>query len=492
MALLEFNQWILAKEIKFLINLILVLWSLGVNASDLKVLMLKDESKPYAENASGDVLSTFNKAVLGQLLLTTNSFELQAGLLKDWKWSAKDGSYELFLRENLSFHDGSAVKSEDLEFALLRGFFSKQRSFYEIYLGNILGVDKITPGTKYSSGLVEGVKITGPYSIKVKLKNPNPSFLYALTRPYFSFSKKSALNDDLITWKKWPIGAGAFRIESEDEEKITLKKRDDSLKGINQIVLYKKNNLAIMYDISFFPTLQKMKLFKTKDPSAIFTLFFTNQNELSSNRDFRKAIKYGVDKNELIDGDELSKPAFEFLPSTFWKNDSSINVFYDLSKAKSHFLKIPENLRSKIWRIPVFSFGEFSEERKRINGKLKEQFARFGFKVEFYPSSEKFLSKESATESPFGLSGRVCNNVDPLLMFSSFQTKSPYKYDNAQNDSDYDALFNEASKAVSTEQRVETLRKLSRYTIEHDFMVPLYENDQSYYFNPDTVESFGD
>lgn len=49
-----------------------------MESAELKILLVRDGSKPYAENAGGDVLSTFNKAVLGQLLMTADTFELQA------------------------------------------------------------------------------------------------------------------------------------------------------------------------------------------------------------------------------------------------------------------------------------------------------------------------------------------------------------------------------------------------------------------------------
>ena len=115
----------------------------------------------------------------------------------------------------------------------------------------------------------------------------------------------------------------------------------------------------------------------------------------------------------------------------------------------------------------------------------------FGFKVDFFPTDQKFLSKELATQSPISIAGRVCNNVDPLLMFSSFKSESPYQYDNSQNDPAFDGLFEIASKAVSTDDRITTLRKLSKYTLDKNFMIPMYENLQAYYFDPNTIKTFG-
>jgi ABC-type transport system substrate-binding protein len=463
----------------------------AARGSELKILALKDGSNPYSATTSGDVLATFNYAVLGQLLKTNDLYELQPGLLKSWEWDPSDFSYKLYLKEGITFHDGTPIKSSDLEFTLLRGFFSKQHSFYEIYLGNILGVDKIKSGTKFSSGLVEGVEIAGPLSVKVKLKNPNPSFLYSLTVPFFSLVKRSALSDDMITWKSLPIGAGEYRVKNDNQEKTTLERVSNTDKAPNTIHLYKRISEGIRYDISYFDLSQKMKIFSSENPSAIFTLFFTNQNELSANGDFRLALKYGIDRSRLVAENTSLHPAYEFLTTNLWKNDKSLHTGFDLKRAKKYFSRIPQKLKSKTWRIPVFSAGELSEEKRLATTNLTMQFSKFGFKVKFYPSSEKFLSKTTATESPLKFSGRICDNIDPLLMFSSFKTQSPYKYDNSQNDRAYDKLYEEAAKAASTEDRVRTLRNLSKYTVANNFMIPLYESNQLYYYNPETVESFG-
>lgn len=481
----------MVKRINFFILILLMLGSQMANGRTLNVLMVKDGSSPYSEHASGDVLGTFNKAVLGQLLSITNTFELQPELLKSWKWNSSDNSYDLFLRESLFFHDGKPITSVDLEFALLRGFFSSDRSFYEIYLGNILGVEKIKPGTKFSSGIVDGIKITSPLSLKVILKAPNPSFLYSLATPFFSFVEKSALKDDLLTWKKWPIGSGQYIVVGETSEKISLKKNINGSGAIPQSIdIYKKEVPGIQYDLSYSPAKDLNSIYKSKDASLIYTLFFTNQNELSKNSDFRDAIAFGVDRTALVGSDSSSRAALSFLTSAHWM-DPSVKDEYNVEKAKASFSKIPSKLKDKTWKIAVFSYGDFSPEKSHVTNILKTQFSKFGFKTEFIPTSEKFLSKELATECPLKFSGRVSDNVDPLLMYASFKTNSAYRYDNAQNDSYYDQLYDDASKAAGTEERISTLKRLAKYTVEKRFMIPLYEHLQIYYYNQKSIESFG-
>jgi ABC-type transport system substrate-binding protein len=476
-----------------LFALIIIIGSQMAYGKTLKVLMVRDGSSPYSELASGDVLGTFNKAVLGQLLSINDAFELQPELLKSWKWNISDNSYDLYLKENLTFQDGTPITSKDLEFALLRGFFSKENSFYEIYLGNILGVEKIKPSTAFSSGIVDGVKITGPLSIKVILKSPNPSFLYSLATPFFSFVEKSALKDDFLTWKKWPVGAGPYMVENETSEMISLMRNPSSSHAIDSpdsIILYKKDVANAEYDISYSPEKNLNQLYKSRDASLIYTLFFTNQNELSKCKDFRDAIATGINRKELIEADSASRPALSFLTSAHW-HDQSIRDEYSLEKAKASFSRLPAHLKDKTWKIAVFSYGDFSEEKSRVVNNLKSQFAKFGFKTKFIPTDEKFLSKEMATECPLKFSGRVSDNVDPLLMYASFKTNSAYRYDNAQNDSVYDSLYEDASRAAGTEDRISTLKKLARYTIDKRFIVPLYEHLQLYHYSGKSIESFG-
>ena len=322
------------------------------------------------------------------------------------------------------------------------------------------------------------------------MKSPNPSFLYSLTRPYFSIVKHSALNTDLISWKKWPIGAGYYAVSDEDDSKVVLLAKSGFKNTPKIIEVYKRSVPGLVFDVSFEKDSRLSGVYKSTDPSAIYTMFFTNQNVLSANGNFRLAVSYGVNRAELASLAEFSKPAHEFLPSSFWRN-KEIGHAFDLEKARQYFERVPSKLRHKRWRIPVFAFGNFSSEQKRVYTALKKQFKAFGFEAEFYASTEKFLKKETATASPISVAGRICNNIDPLLMFSSFKTNSAFKYDNAQNDSNYDKLFETAANAVGTEARVSTLRSLSKYTIDHNFMVPIYESLQVFYYNENTVADFG-
>ena len=140
--------------------------------------------------------------ILGQLIYMTDSYDLKPGLLESFNWDFKEKAYTLKLRDGLIFHNGRKVDSKDLEFTLLRGFFSKKPSFASAFINNIEGAENIKPDSKYRSGMISGVKIVDERTVKVKLKEPNPSFLHSIARAYYSLVPMEELKDNFQSWKK--------------------------------------------------------------------------------------------------------------------------------------------------------------------------------------------------------------------------------------------------------------------------------------------------
>lgn len=464
----------------------------------MRILLGNSGKSPYDETAPADVLETFNAAVRGQLLTRNSSFELKPGLLKSWRWNYQNGTYELTLRNDILFHNGRHATAEDLEFAILRGFFSNYRSFYKMYLGNIDGTDEAERHTVFQSGLIKGVKITGKYTLQVKLKTPNPNFLYDLAAAYFSLVPQEALQKNYILWESVPIGAGHYKITSQDTSagKYVLERvQNNSRTAPLKIEVYTKPN-QLLYDIVAFtdpPTAKESyKVQYPKYPDRVWTIFFTNINSLGKNLSFRKAIQYGVNRKALLQGFEPYRPAYELLPSHLWGR-ADIQDSFNLNKAKELFSSLPKELRDKIWPVPVFGGQTFSSDKKALLEELKRQFAQFGLRVDFYPSQEKFISKKTAMASPMEIAGQVADYVEPVVMFSAFRQDSPFEYEKLnQQDETFERLYALASKAQQSEEKIETVRELSAYFNEIAIAVPLWESKSLYYVNPKTVRSLGD
>lgn len=460
------------------------------NQRALRVLLSTNGMRPYDESSVADVLSTFHAAVLGQLLSLNASFELEPSLIKKWSWESSSNSYTLVLRSGLKFSNGRKVTSEDLEYSLLRGFFSARRSFYAVYLSNIDGLDKISISNEYKPGLVSGITVVSPDTLRVTLKKPNPSFLYSLTNPYFSLVPREAFTEDNLTWKDQPVGAGPYVIASKfSNGQIELKPKDSTILPMVQIFT---QDVAESYDVSIV-SLDKPKgtdqVVHSKYPASIWSIFFSNANVLGRDPKFRKAILLGIDVDELAKAED-APPASELLPKHFWGRTRASRTT-NLVEARKLLRSFPPELVGRHWKVPVFSSGPFSSERKKRLDILSAQFNRLGLTVDFYPSSEKFLSYETAQESPMKLSGRVADLVDPLIMFASFRESSPYKYEKPLKDDEFERRYEVAAAADNMDARVKSVSDLSLYTLQNAFVCPLIEDRQKTFFNSAKIASLG-
>lgn len=469
--------------------------------SACKILLSTGGGSPYAENTSGDVLSTFNAAVLGQLVVTDETFNLHPGLLESFQFDFKSSKYILKLGPHLAFHNGRMATSADLEFSLLRGFFSQNRSFYNIYLNNIAGTEAIKPGQKFKSGSVSGVEIVDDLTVSVLLKVPNPSFLHSLSQPFFSLVPIEEMKGDYLNWKSVPIGAGPYRVVGGFKEGLVrLELVDNTLKvaGAPSAVdiLTGLDSVDAPYDIVANVPANVIgpnyKEFVTSMPASVRTIFFSNKNVLGQNPHFRAAVQKAINRGEIVGQISDLAVTNELLPRHFWGRTKRLDP-YSLEDAKKEISHVPADLLKKIWRVPIFSSGSLTERQAYMAGKIQHQLAKVGIKMEFYASPEKFISEKMAIESPFRLSGRVTDYVDPLIMFASFESQSPYKFDQPSGVEkvEFERLYDKAAKAKSLESRYETVRKLSEFVVSHSLAVAISEEKVIYYYNPQTVLSLG-
>ncbi len=476
---------------KIVFILVILYTTLAYSKNTLKILMTLDNAPIYTEGAGGTILSTFNYNVRGSNLEVESDFELKSSIVKNWKWNSQKKTYLLSLDPNVKFHDGTSPNSKDLEFSILRGFFSDKASLFNVYLGSIVGTENIAPSVKYQSRKVEGVKIVDDLSIEVKLRYASPTFLFSLTRPYFSITSQRFYEEDLLTWKKYPVGTGKYRVINETEEKIVLRSAHANTK-FKQIELYKKATDNVNFDISFIQNkIINEKKYLTPIPVTIMAFFLNTENDLSKDINFRNALFYLVNRDELTPLFRDANKNYEFLPTNFWSKSNTKND-YSMALAKQFADKIPKSLRQKKWKVQVFSVSNhLSENMQSLAEIMEKKFLEIGVSLKFYASSDKFLSKERARDIAFAVSSRICDNLDPLLMFGTFRSGPLHKFANAQNDKNFDKLYAEAAEASGSSERVGYMRKLSAYAIQKRFVIPILEQMGSYYFNPVTVKSLG-
>lgn len=461
---------------------------------ELTILLGDTNLPPYSETAPGNILSTFNAAVLGQLIQTDKNLDLIPGHLESWNWDYKTAEYVLKIKKGLTFHHGRAVNSKDLEFSLLRGFFSENQSFYRTYLSNIQGVDKIKPGTVFKSRMVDGVKIEDEFTVRVKLGTPNPSFLLGLTGPYFSFVPMEEIKADYLSWKKYPIGAGPYRVIEAYHDGVTKLERVTHQPEHADIVVLHTKATNQHFDVSTFESselnLSKHRLNLSELASSILLLNYSNQNEISKKSTFRKFIRNVINKKEIIENIEGLSVADEMLPKHLWGR-KGLKSENNLELAKSLLNHDLLSLKNEPIRLCVFSGPKLSKPRELMVRKIQTNFEKIGVKFEYETTLNKFTTREEAERCHLFLSGMVADYIDPLVMFASLTKRSADPYTRPISDETLEELYSNASSNAQKDARIQSLQKLSEYIIEKDILLPLAENRSKTFYDPNTIKNLG-
>jgi ABC-type oligopeptide transport system substrate-binding subunit len=458
----------------------------------LKVLLGGDGKAVYSEECGVQSLETVLAAVLGQLVYSSESFDLKPGLLSHFHWDFDKKWYVLELREGLKFHNGRVVTSEDLEFSLLRGLLSKRGSWFKSFFANVQGIAALEGKTHFQSGMVPGIQILDQRSLAIKLNAPNPSFLHSLARSYFSLVPKEALQEDLLTWKTIPIGTGPYKITfaSKDGSTLDLEKVNVEIAGPKKINVTSKG-AAKEFDIVIgVPTGGSPLSDEVSSvANSVTGIYFNFENDLGRDLSFRRAIALGVSRKPLTTNVASYAPNSEFLASQFWGR-AKLEERQDIQKARQALQKFVGKLPKEAIRIPVFNseFGNGALGRyvEVLEGQLKE----VGLNIIFYKSDKKFFD-QSDREIPFRIISLGADVADPLVLFGLFKRGSPMIPHYPQNDTRYEELYNHAAHAESLDTKVLAVADLSRYFMEQVYAVPLFERHEIVGVNKTRIKSLG-
>ena len=149
-----------------------------------------------------------------------NGFKLMPALATSWK-RLSTTELEFQLRENVQFHDGSVMTSEDVAFS-----FGEERM-----------LDAKAPGYAASRpflGTLARVEATGPLTIKVTTKSPDPLIEKRLAGWTGQIISKKAFlaAPNFAAWEKAPVGTGPFKVKSfSQDQQIVLTAHENYFGG---------------------------------------------------------------------------------------------------------------------------------------------------------------------------------------------------------------------------------------------------------------------
>ncbi len=163
---------------------------------------------------SGSELATPASRIFVALVQINENWEPEPYLAKSWEISPDGLTYTFHLLEGTTFHDGKPVTSKDVAFSLET-------------------TKKNHPFGPYMFGAVDRVETPDKYTAVIKLKQPHPALMIALSMPLMPILPEHVYGEAQGPIRKNPanimaIGSGAFKVAEYNAGKSYILERFDN------------------------------------------------------------------------------------------------------------------------------------------------------------------------------------------------------------------------------------------------------------------------
>jgi oligopeptide transport system substrate-binding protein len=285
----------------------------------------------------GDVLNlygidpfTLDPAVAGEMTSHEYIMQLFSGLVclddnlepapdiaENWQLSNNGTTYTFSLRQDVTFHDGRAVKAADFKYAWEHACDPATGSLTAAtYLGDIVGVADVLAG---KSQEISGVKVIDDFTLQVTIDAPKSYFLSKLTYPTAYIVDR----ENVATGKNWwrhPNGTGPFKLQQWDSNsQLVLEKNADyygEKASLSLVVFHLWSGVPMnMYETGEIDitAIGSTYIDRVQDPAGSFYQELTVVPELSfsyigfntsrppfDDVNVRRAFSLAIDKDRLV------------------------------------------------------------------------------------------------------------------------------------------------------------------------------------------------
>lgn len=253
------------------------------------------------------------------------------------------------IRQNVKFHNGDILTSEDIIFSLKRMLSNPS--------GKVL-IDEIKSISSYENN-----------KVLIELKNPSASFLGKLTLPIAGILNKKYVEDG-NNIGLLPMGTGPYMFKNWDSDSISLKSFKEYFKGppknngikfkvisenSSRVMALEADDVDIIYpvspiDFSLIKNNPKLKLILENGVTTDYLGFNISKDGLN-NKNIRKAIKMSIDKEGILNSIFLGNGYIAKSPISFSIPGSyqDPNEKRDIETAKNIVKNYGKNLNFKIY-----------------------------------------------------------------------------------------------------------------------------------------------
>ncbi len=430
------------------------------------------------------------------LVKTDNSSQLiMPGLAESWKMSEDGLKWTFKIRDNVVFHDGTALNAKAVAFNFHR--WMNEDSPY--HTGQFTYWSHSFNGFP---GIVKSVTALSDTTLEIVLNEPYAPFLSVISMTAFGIASPDAIMTYNENLKRHPVGTGAF-VFSEwiSGEKIILEKNtrywgdlakvdavefrtiqpyEDKLKLLQSGEIHIASGLS-PDEVTSIEKVDTLDLYY-RPFLNIGYLALNNMIEPFDKKEVRQAISLLIDKDRLMNKelDALSRPAHSFLPPLVLGYHEGIkSTNYNLDKAKEllTLAGYPDGFSATIW-VMDRQRNYFSNPRGMASY-IQEQLAPAGITLEINVFKwDDYIERIKEGKHQMALVGWNGDFVDPdnflYTIFSSENTREGLvlNYSFYRNER-VDFLLTQARRSTDIEFRKSLYRELQEIIEREVASIPL-------------------
>jgi peptide/nickel transport system substrate-binding protein len=434
----------------------------------------------YATDANSVRISGL---IYNSLLRPDANSQLQPELAEDWEMIDQQ-TYQFYIREGVTFHDGSPLTSADVKHT------------YDSILDPKNGSPRRAP-----LSVLKSVEQVGPYAIRFRLTQPYAPFLEHCTIgivPAAPAAASTRVDPQL------PIGSGPFTLERVyPGEEVLLRayanywEGKPALPGLSfkiipdamvRVLEFKKGTIQFLQnDIEpdMLPWIRRKtdSVVEMKQGTTFQYIGMNLRHPILRNRSVRQALAHAIDRDAIIRHllKDQATPATGLLSPAHWAYDDAVPVWpYDPARARKLLDQTGFGDPDGDGPQPRFklSFKTTNIDlRRRIAEALKEQLQKVGIELEIRTSEWGTFYSDIKKGNFHMFSLAWVGILDPDIYYNIFHSSSvPPNGDNRGHYSNpaVDVLLEKGRKATNVKERKLIYSQIQRILAEELPYIPLW------------------
>jgi peptide/nickel transport system substrate-binding protein len=281
---------------------------------------------------------TVTSNMFDQLVKFDDNMKVVPSLAESWE-RISDTAVKFKLREDVKFHNGDPLTSEDVKFSFDRMMASS------IVSNNV--------------SFLESVEIVDGYNVILHTKGPYAPLLAALTTPPCAIVPKKVVEADEKGFALNPVGTGPYKfVEWKQGEYCKLEAFDGYYgekaktkyvimkvvpENTQRTIMLETGEADVAYevlpnDVSKIESNDKLQLLKGVSLKSVDFGFNTKSKGPVGNKLVRQAIECAIDKKGIVEGVlyGIGQPgSLPIAPAAFGYSDKFAADKYDVEKAKA-------------------------------------------------------------------------------------------------------------------------------------------------------------